>query len=226
MKTPKAILGFIAGSLLLVAGAFAADACPIGSGSCGMKAAAAKCEMCTDDTKCDKCKTADKAKCDKCKAKAKCGMCTADAQCDKCKAADKAKCGKCKTKAKCGKCTADAECDRCKARKSASISTEELKELLVSQTPPLLLDARTGKFDDGQRIPGALSLHAGSSPEEIAKALPSKEALIVTYCANLKCPASSHLTKLLRKQGYKNIREYSQGIQGWISAGGSVDKAE
>ena len=56
--------------------------------------------------------------------------------------------------------------------------------------------------------------------------LTSKDALIVTYCSNLKCPASRMLAKRLAKLGYRNILEYPYGIAGWIEAGHKVLNAK
>lgn len=108
----------------------------------------------------------------------------------------------------------------------AKVNTSGLKTLIGSGVPLTILDARSGKYDDGKRIPGALSLNAESKPEEIAKILPNKEALIVTYCANLKCPASNMLYKHLKSLGYSNLLEYPEGIQGWIEAGNPVKSAK
>ncbi|EKD82372.1 MAG: rhodanese-related sulfurtransferase [uncultured bacterium] len=108
----------------------------------------------------------------------------------------------------------------------ASVNTSGLKTLIDSGVPLIILDARSGKYDDGKRIAGALSLNAESKAEEIAKVLPKKDALIVTYCANLKCPASNALYKHLKSLGYSNLIEYPEGIQGWIEAGNPVKSAK
>jgi len=79
--------------------------------------------------------------------------------------------------------------------------------------------------DDGRRIPGAKSLSSDATAEEVAKiAGKDKNALIVTYCANLKCPASRKLVRYLKKLKYTNVIEYQEGIEGWASAGHKVDK--
>ena len=106
--------------------------------------------------------------------------------------------------------------------KEAEISTESLQVLVRSGAPLILLDARTGKFDDGNRIPGAKSLSPQADKAMIEKLLPSKDSLIVTYCSNLQCPASSHLAERLHNLGYKNILEYRPGIAGWIESGNKV----
>lgn len=86
-----------------------------------------------------------------------------------------------------------------------------------------IVDARSGKYDDGRRIPGAKSLNAASKVSAILTMLPEKEALIVTYCSNLNCPASGKLFKHLKSLGYKNLIEYPEGIQGWLGAGHEVE---
>jgi rhodanese-related sulfurtransferase len=106
--------------------------------------------------------------------------------------------------------------------KPAVIETGALRALLQTKTPLKLLDARTGKFDDGKRIPGAESLAPDAAKEVVEALLPAKDALIVTYCAGLKCPASRKLAEHLRGLGYENVLEYSVGIAGWTEAGNPV----
>jgi rhodanese-related sulfurtransferase len=106
------------------------------------------------------------------------------------------------------------------------LDTGELAALINARTPAVILDARTGRYDDGRRIPGAKSLAPGASAEEAAKRIPAKDALVVTYCANPKCPASDRLARRLVSLGYTNVREYRKGIEGWAAAGQKVVKAK
>ena len=120
-----------------------------------------------------------------------------------------AKCGVPNGKCKCGMGTAQLP----------EVGTAALKTLIDSGVPMTIVDARTGKFDDGRRIPGAVSLSPEASEQDIQKVLNSKETLVVSYCANLKCPASRMLALRLLGLGYKHVLEYSQGIEGWTEAG-------
>jgi len=104
------------------------------------------------------------------------------------------------------------------------VNPHGLRVLLDAKLPVVVLDARSGKYDDGRRIPTAHSLHAGSAPEEVAKVVPEKNALIVTYCANVHCPASNNLAKRLEQLGYHNVIEMPQGIDGWVAAGYPVNQ--
>jgi len=110
--------------------------------------------------------------------------------------------------------------------KDAEIDTLALQTLITSGVPLTILDARTGKYDDGRRIPGAKGLGAQSTSEEVEAVVKSKDALIVAYCSNLKCPASRMLAKRLKELGYKNVLEYPKGIAGWTEAGNGVEKAK
>jgi rhodanese-related sulfurtransferase len=106
----------------------------------------------------------------------------------------------------------------------ATISVAGLSALLRAKAQVTVLDARAGKWDDGKRIPGAKSLNAGSTDEEIRTALPDKNALVVTYCSGVKCPASGMLAKRLHEAGYANVVELPEGIAGWTEAGNSVEE--
>ncbi len=106
------------------------------------------------------------------------------------------------------------------------VNTAGLATLMNAKTPLVLLDARTGKYDDGKRIPGALTLGPAATNEEIAKVVPEKNALIVTYCVNPKCMASHHLAMRLREAGYLNVLRYPAGIEGWVEAGHQVVEAK
>lgn len=105
----------------------------------------------------------------------------------------------------------------------AKINTPALATLIAAKVPAIVLDAHSGKYDDGKRIPGAKSLNADSSDAEIKAMLPDKSALIVTYCANLECPASHKLAEKLIKAGYVNVIECPEGIEGWQKAGHKVE---
>ncbi len=108
----------------------------------------------------------------------------------------------------------------------ATIETSALAALVKSGIPLVLLDARTGKYDDGRRLPGAKQLGPKATAEEAAALIKAKDSLVVTYCANPKCPASGHLAARLKELGYTNVLEYPQGIEGWVKAGLSVEKAK
>ena len=108
----------------------------------------------------------------------------------------------------------------------AMVRTTTLVQMIASNTPMVIVDARAGKYDDGRRIPGAKQLAPDASNEDIAKALPDKDALIVVYCVNPKCPASKQLAMRLIALGYTKVQKYPEGIEGWIKDGNKVEKVK
>ena len=109
--------------------------------------------------------------------------------------------------------------------KEAEIGVQALATLIRSGVPVVVLDARSGKYDDGRRLPGARALAPSATAEDAAKFLPTKQALAVTYCSGVKCPASGALAKQLRTLGYENVLEFREGIEGWVAAGHAIEKA-
>lgn len=107
----------------------------------------------------------------------------------------------------------------------ATINPSGLAALLKARTPVVVLDARSGKYDDGRRVPGAKSLTDKATADDTAKLIPAKDSLVVTYCANPKCPASARLAKHLHSLGYTNVVEMPEGIEGWVAEGRTVETA-
>ncbi len=98
-----------------------------------------------------------------------------------------------------------------------SVSTNDLKNLKISDSSLVIIDARTTQWFKGEIIQGAIWLPSDSSDETILAALPSKDATIVTYCFSESCPLAGHLAERLVKMGYKNVSEYSAGFKEWKS---------
>ncbi|MBL7077323.1 MAG: rhodanese-like domain-containing protein [Kiritimatiellae bacterium] len=199
-------------------------ACPPGCDKpCCAKADAAK-KACGADCK-KPCCDASKKKCSrgKCSTKAACAgkdasKCSAKSACS---VKGDAKCPVKPAKA----CGPDCKKPCCAKGEIAEINTSGLKALLDSGAKVYVLDARSGKYDDGRRIPGAKAVAADASEKQIKKAVRSKDALVVTYCAGLKCPASAMLAGRLKGLGYENVIEYRHGIRGWTDAGYEVKTA-
>ncbi|MDH3982209.1 MAG: rhodanese-like domain-containing protein [Kiritimatiellaceae bacterium] len=104
-----------------------------------------------------------------------------------------------------------------------NLTYDQMKEA-VDSGKYILLDARGDKYFNGELIPGARRLVAGTADAEILKALPNKDADIITYCSNTKCPASKKLAGQLVALGYTHVQEYPEGLAGW-KAGGGITKS-
>ncbi|OVE77517.1 hypothetical protein BVX99_02480 [bacterium F16] len=107
------------------------------------------------------------------------------------------------------------------------MDTTTLAAKVKTEKDLIILDARSGKFDDGKRIPGAKALAPTADDKTIAEtAGADKDAKIITYCSNLKCKASSKLAAKLKAAGYTNLTEYHEGIKGWVAGGNPVEEAK
>ncbi|MFO8012326.1 MAG: rhodanese-like domain-containing protein [Phycisphaerae bacterium] len=109
---------------------------------------------------------------------------------------------------------------------AATIDTGVLCTLIRSNVPVTILDARAGKYDDGRRLPGAKAVKPDADKKTLARLIPGKDSLIVTYCGGVTCPLSSQLADRLTKLGYRHVLEYPQGISGWTEAGHDVRKVD
>ncbi len=147
----------------------------------------------------------------------KCDSCECDScGCKGCASAVKSACAS-------GQCNAGETAKQSADVQIKMLDTEEVRKI-IEEKSALIFDARTGKWDDGQRIPGAKSLSAASTSEEIAAAIPDKKQAVLVYCGGRQCPASAELAKVLIKHGYTNVMEYPDGIKGWKNAGMQVEK--
>lgn len=96
-----------------------------------------------------------------------------------------------------------------------SIDAKTLKSWIDAKKEMALIDARPKKFEKGEVIIGARFLPYDAEEAVIAKALPSKDTVIVTYCASEKCPASTYLSEQLVAMGYTHVYKYPGGIDDW-----------
>ena len=102
------------------------------------------------------------------------------------------------------------------------ISTAQLKQA-IHQKKVVLLDVNGTESWQKGHIPGALNFVAVEN--ELAAKLPAdKNTLIVAYCGNEQCPAYRAGATAAQKLGYKNVKHYAKGIQGWVKLGLPTDK--
>ena len=107
--------------------------------------------------------------------------------------------------------------------KYAPISHAELQAAIAKKSVTLLDVNGTDSFKEG-RIPGAIDFVAHE--QKIAALLPKdKNALIVAYCGNEYCPAYLSAANTAAQLGYKNVKHYAPGIDGWKKAGAKVEKS-
>lgn len=93
-----------------------------------------------------------------------------------------------------------------------SISQEEAKTLMDTQTGYIILDVRRqDEFDQGH-IPGAVLLPNEVIAEQAERALTDKNQLILVYCRSGN--RSKQASQVLADLGYTNVKEFG-GILDW-----------
>ncbi len=130
-------------------------------------------------------------------------------QCEaKCPACDMAK-----TTA-CPQCGLQKEQCKCPAtdRTRYAINTYALKSLIDLTVAPMLVNAKTGRYDDCRPILVVIKLRPETKDAGLQSVLESKDAMIALYCPNPLCPASRQLAERLTTLGYTHVLEYPQGV--------------
>jgi rhodanese-related sulfurtransferase len=107
--------------------------------------------------------------------------------------------------------------------KVADIAHADLQKAIAAKTVTVLDVNGTDSFKEG-RIPGAIDFTAHEA--KLASLLPKdKNALIVAYCGNQYCNAYQSAASAAIALGYKNVKHYSPGIDGWKKSGAKVEKS-
>lgn len=110
------------------------------------------------------------------------------------------------------------------AGKVATISPEELKQLLDAKKDPVLLDVREVKelTDDLGHLPGIIHIPIGSLSNRVAEMEEHKDKEIVTICrAGVR---ASKAAKILMKAGFKQVKVLEGGMSAYRKAEGTDRK--
>lgn len=100
-----------------------------------------------------------------------------------------------------------------------TITLVELTEALeAGETITLVETLRLPAYDRGH-LPGALHLHSDDVERLADTLLPDRDAMIVTYCSNVACRASTAVHAKLLRRGYVNVATFAGGKQEWVDAG-------
>jgi len=104
------------------------------------------------------------------------------------------------------------------------VSVNQVKDLSKSKKAVIIDVNGSESYAEGH-VPGALDFEAIQA--KLSEVLPKdKNALIVAYCGNPKCPAYLSAARAAEKLGYKNIKHMPAGIAGWKEAGMKMEKGE
>lgn len=95
------------------------------------------------------------------------------------------------------------------------ISVDQLKELLASDQPPILLDVREQWEFDTAHIPNAILMPMGDVPSRAHQELDEEQHVVVLCHHGAR---SLSVTAWLRNQGYDKAQSVAGGIDAWSRA--------
>lgn len=99
------------------------------------------------------------------------------------------------------------------------VSVKELRQMMASDTPPVIVDVRPPFVQAQGRIPGAIALSLG---EAVLGAIADGE--IIVYC---DCPnevSAALVSKRLLQSGYSRVRPLEGGLEAWLAEGFEVER--
>jgi len=105
------------------------------------------------------------------------------------------------------------------------ISTDELKQRLESDRPPVLINVLPQSAHEAKHIPGSVNVPVDDI-EQVKRLVPNTDDAIVVYCANADCEASPKAARALEDMGYTNVADFEDGYAGWRRAGYPLVGAE
>ena len=105
------------------------------------------------------------------------------------------------------------------------ISREELKKWIDGEKDFVLIDVLAKGSYEGRHLPNAK--HASVSEtdflDKVEKFVPSKETIVVVYCASFTCQLSPRAASKLVEAGYTNVYDFKGGLADWLDADYPLD---
>jgi len=104
------------------------------------------------------------------------------------------------------------------------IDVDELRELIESGSPPLIVDVRSNaaRVVDERRIPGAITVEMHEIGRLAGEHARDRELVLYCNCPN-EASAASAAQRLVAK-GFVRVRPLAGGLDAWIAAGHGVER--
>ena len=99
------------------------------------------------------------------------------------------------------------------------IAKEGLFELIENREDFILVEVLSKESYDEGHLPMAINIPVDKIQDMAPTQLPDKQKLIVVYCSDFLCTASTGATRLLQSMGYVNVVDYKGGKDDWSKAG-------
>jgi rhodanese-related sulfurtransferase len=104
-----------------------------------------------------------------------------------------------------------------------TITRHELNERLANDGLTLV-EVLGSKYFRKFHLPGAINVPLdGDFDEQIQKAVPDKNSLVVVYCMDADCQASPKAGRRMEELGYRRVFDYEAGKTDWKEAGLPVE---
>jgi rhodanese-related sulfurtransferase len=98
------------------------------------------------------------------------------------------------------------------------ITAEKLIDLVDELDDLVIIDSRIVKDRKGGFIEDSISLpDIDTTPETLAKHIPSKSTPVIFYCNGPKCGRSVKASKMAVKDGYSKVYWYRGGWEEWTN---------
>ena len=107
---------------------------------------------------------------------------------------------------------------------NSTVTRTELHDLIEANAVTVV-EALPASYYEEAHLPGAINIPHTEVRDLAPELLPDKDAPIVVYCANERCPNSGIATHVLTKLGYTNVRDYAEGKADWTEAGLPLEQA-
>jgi rhodanese-related sulfurtransferase len=101
------------------------------------------------------------------------------------------------------------------------IGATEVRNAIEQEPDVVVLDVLAPESFANRHVPGAQNadVHAPDFEERAQRLAPDKAAPVVVYCAGMDCSASTKAAQRLERLGYRDVREFKAGLEGWKDAG-------
>lgn len=102
----------------------------------------------------------------------------------------------------------------------ARVTVDELRHMLASDRPPVVLDVRSQAAYGESHIPGAYVFEPGASRQSLPVVAADEE--VVVYCACPNEASAAIVARTLQRAGYHKVRPLLGGLEAWVAAGYDV----
>lgn len=107
-----------------------------------------------------------------------------------------------------------------------NVTVEELRRWLERGERFVLIDALAPMVYAHSHLPGAINVPPSDvDPSRLAKRIPDRNTMIITYCTSPDCDDSIRTAEKLSALGYTNVRRYGGGKNEWRDLGLPLERA-